>query len=301
MTTLEELVVDHFSYYADPDLTEPDMEIWIKDAETGDVVLCADSNLGMGKVETEAIVYGNLSANFRRMLGTVGYQGKLFRVYVYHNGTESCVRDDSDEDDELVGKSAEDLLGASAVVNYETLSSAPIVATNASFYLRLRPESVAANAVPQTITNTLSGDTLAIDQVALAEGINFGDSDEEPEIEIHIVDAATDGMIACSGDSEGMRPVTDGGLTYGKLLADLLDGSESLVDFDDQEGRSVKVVMIDNDGTACPEPIETEGEDNEVDDVLGESGEILWEDLPGATVEFTNGAGSVTFNYLPNF
>ena len=169
MTTMEELVVDQFSYYADPDLEEPDLEIWIKDAETGDVLLCADSDLGMQKVETEAIVHGSLDADFRRMLGTVGYQGELFRVFVYHNGIESCVKDDSDDEDELVGKSKEQLLGASAIVNYETLSTAPIVATNASFYLRLRPESETDRPVPQTITNTLSGDTLAIDQVALAE------------------------------------------------------------------------------------------------------------------------------------
>ena len=108
-------------------------------------------------------------------------------------------------------------------------------------------------------------------------------------------------MIACSGDSEGLRPVQDQGVSYGKLLADLLEANGGLVDFESEEGTTVKVVMIDNDGTACPEAIETEGADNQVDDVLGESEEVLWEDLPGSTVDFTNSAGSVTFNHLPNF
>lgn len=288
INALEDLVVDQLAFYVDDDSASARLEVWILDAKTNKPLLCSDGSIGMEPVQTESVIYGKLHASFRRLTQNAAYSGQLFKVRVYNNHSTPCVID-RDDDDSLID-SGDERVGTSYAVNYTTLTTRPIIASNGGFYLRLRTEAAPAFSLPKTVSSVIGNNKLLVDQVDLATAVDFDDQDNEGEVEVHILDAQTDELIGCSGQSQGMRSVTDAGLSYGKLLSDLVLTGSNSVDFDEHLGRQVVVYLVDNDGTACPQAVNPSE-----DGVLGESAAMLWDELSGATVLMTNGNGSVTF------
>jgi len=297
LETLRNLVVDQFIFYTDSEIREPDIEVWIEDASTGEIVLCAYNGLGMGAVQTETVIYGNVNAGFKVVTGNNNYEGSIFRLHIKQNGLESCV----DDEGNVIGKTDDFELGASEVINFPTMTTEPIIGENGSFYIRLRDENDETFPVPLALTNMLSSDTLNIDQVYWSEGVDSGDNDNAFDTEVYVIDTDTDEMIACSGIAHGLAAVRDDDVIYGKLFSDFVDEDANIVDFDEHTGKNVKLVLIDNDGNACPDSITTDGaRGGQIDDIMGESEVMLWDDLPGSKVniidEADNNNAYIIFN-----
>lgn len=270
LSTLAELTVDQFAFYVNRDEFETfGTELWIVDAESGESILCSTLP---GVDNTEAIIYGNLGGSFTDVSSTSGYQGTLFQVRFYLSDEDPCIHDG---DDNLVAKTA--------IVNYDSLISLPLTATNGKFYARLRDSSSNNYDLPRVISGIMGEDTLVVDQVQVENTFSDPDTfDNELETEVHVVDADSGEMIACSGDSEGMTVVQSVSTTYGRLLGDLINSDGEIVNFSDHEGQNVTVQLVENDGTACPDTRD------DSDDLIGESETLLWDNLPGREVSLTN-------------
>lgn len=293
LSMLQGLVVDQLAFYTDEELWNPDIELWVKDADSGDTIICASGERGMSKVQTEAVLYGNLAATMDRITTDSGYTGVRFRVEVHQNAVDPCFFNE----DEMWGSTDDKLLGESDVINYDTLISDPVIATNGAFYVRLREAGVNHYSVPVAITSQIQSGSFFIDQVSWESGLDSGDSDGMFDTEIYILRADNDEFIACSGTPQGLGPATHTGLIYGKLYSDILTPSSASVHYSDYSGVMVKLVMIDNDGNSCPDPISTSGSDSSIDDIYGTSAPVLWDELPGSTVNI-DGVGFVVFGEL---
>ena len=284
LATVEEILVDQFAFYLnDEEFSSVDFEIWIKDVESGEIILCTSA---LGGMTTEAIIYGNLDARFQKLITDTSYEGSLFQVKGYINYKTPCKNDDEDKG-----------IGHSAIVNFASLTSKPLVATNGKFYVRIKADDgVGALPLPQVVSSLIPADTLQIDQVHVESTVDLDDTDGEPDVEVHIVNADSGEMIGCAENSEGLTPVDELGLTYGRLLADIIDVDGSVFDFSDHEVENVQVIIADNTGTACPQTL------NDSDQVLGTSATVVWNDLPGSEIPVLDGDGNqtgfVTFSYL---
>lgn len=284
MATLSELTVDQFAFYVNRDEFQTfGTELWIIDAESGESILCSTLP---GADDTETVIYGNLGGSFTDVSSTSGYEGTLFQVRFYLSDQEPCIHDGED-----------DLVAKTAIVNYDSLISRPLTATNGKFYARLRDSSTDNHDLPRIISGIMGDNTLVVDQVQVEN--TFGDPDtfdDELETEVHVVDADSGEMIACSGDSEGMTVVQSVSTTYGRLLGDLINADGEVVNFSDHEGQNVTVQLVENDGTACPDARD------DSDDLIGEWETLVWDDLPGRSVNLTNDeaeeAGLVVFGDL---
>lgn len=293
ISTLSAMVVDQLSFsFVKEEFDTFSPEIYVVDAETGKNILCADTTSSLSAVDTEVLIYGNLNAQLKNLTNNTDYSGKLFYVKMYLEDHDLCVVNDDDT-----------YVGQTAVVNFDSLTNLPLVSTNGRFYVRLKSDSEQSTALPKTVSSDFFGDeTLLLDQLYVSPEVTFGDNDNKPDLEVHILNADTDERLACSGKSEGLEAMTNEGLSYGRILGDVINSDRATFDFSSLSGTNVKLVLIDNDGSACPRPIATTNDDDTTDDVLGESTELLWDDLPGRKITFKNNAdeeiGFVTYSTL---
>lgn len=303
ISTLRNMTVDQFTYYLTDTISEPDIEIWITDADTDELLVCAHGGLGMGKVLTEGVMYGNLNATFQGKIESEIYEGRTFKVLVYHNEEQNCVKNNSDEWFSFGGR--EKLIGTSDPVNYNTLTREPIFATNGGFYVRFKETSEAESyPVPFSIVGSLSKDQLVIDQSYLSD--SYRPTRYPLEMNVYVVEEVQQGegdqtetdaseygeMIGCAGSDSGLGSAGYNGVKYGKLLAEIIDENRLLVKFSEHKGKKVKVVMSNNyayEG-GCPKPIGTD------DVIIGESPSVLWDDLSGSRVWVGDDLGYVVFN-----
>ena len=82
------------------------------------------------------------------------------------------------------------------------------------------------------------------------------------DVEVHIFDQTTRTHLGCSGQDQGMESVDDNDIRYA-LEAVFVHGDESEVIDRDLLGRSIEMIVIEDDDLPCPEP---PGPD---DDVIG--------------------------------
>lgn len=102
---------------------------------------------------------------------------------------------------------------------------------------------------------------------------NETDSGNVLEVEVHVLDATTGAFLGCSGNLQGLVNVDQSNLRYnvdahfvkpGGLVGYPAPRSEWLTR-KDVEGKTLKLVVIEDDLSACPTPADPE------DDVLGTS------------------------------
>lgn len=295
LATLEDMQVDHLSYYAEDELDDPSIEVWVMDGESDEQILCASSSGGMNKVITETLLYGDLGATFQRSIANSSYQGRIFKIQVWQNEVDDCVYGKSADG---VWPAHEDvLLGEIDPEGYAELIANPVMATNGGFYIRLKDRDAASFDVPQSITGAVSSNSLYVDQAHWNSDIVSGDDDGIFETEVHIVDATSGALIACAGENQDMDAVMYSGLVYGKLLVNFVESSGGSVRFPSFAGRMVKVALSDNDDDSpCPSAIgasDAYGLGNAT--VPAYSEDILFDDLPGKKVEIEN-TGYVIFS-----
>lgn len=283
LSELLSLEIDQFSFFLDRQgIDQYGPEVWIFDAETGEPLVCSDGGLGMGYVQTESVIYSNLNATFRQVFADDDYQGKFFQVRFFNSKDSPCLQDN---DDLFIGKTDK--------VNYETLTTLPLMSRDGSFFIWLKDNDAEGQPVVAAVADDLTNDAFYVDRISLAEGVNTGDIDVQPEVEVHILhvldeenfdidDDATWELVACSGEGEGLSPVIENELVYGRLYADLIPS----FDLEDFSGEPMVVAVIDNDGTACPDAINFDSADSDSlrDDLIGQSDIMVWEDIPGSTV-----------------
>jgi len=108
-----------------------------------------------------------------------------------------------------------------------------------------------------------------------------------PTMELHIVNDSGDYIIACAGEDQGLTGVDAPG-AYDNLSATFVaaTGQRELFGWDD-----VIIKLVDRtDGYSCPKPLEG------TPTTLAESGPLTGSDLLAGTIEFLNGAGTLTID-----
>lgn len=311
ISTLKDIAVDQFAFYLTDEIFDPDIEVWIGDANDTDdangnkLLLCSHSGLGMEKVNTEGVLYGNLNAAFKKITESDDYEGRLFKVGVYQNNNESCLNSSG------WFVVSDMTIGISDPVNYDTLISEPIFATNGTFFVRFKEARDAeSHPLPLSIIASLPKDRLMIDQVHISNTY-LPYADLEIYISTEVTEPAEEGtegdetkswkMIGCSDDDTGLGSFDSTEIIYGKLLADIVDENNLAVNFSEHTGKTVKVVMVDNGGESCPKDINTSERScwwgcTGGDIVIGESQPVLWDELPGKQIWLGENLGYVTFN-----
>ncbi|MBT3182501.1 MAG: hypothetical protein HN337_08360 [Deltaproteobacteria bacterium] len=106
-----------------------------------------------------------------------------------------------------------------------------------------------------------------------------------PTIELHIMNGSGDYIIACAGEDQGLTGVDAPG-EYDDLSATFVaaTGQRELFGWDD-----VIVKLVDRtDGYSCPKPLEGDPT------TLAQSGSLSGSDLLAGTIDFLNGAGTLS-------
>lgn len=300
ISTIRNISIDQFSFYLTSKIYEPNLEVWIKDADSGKLLLCSYSGFGMQGVSTEGIFYGNLKATFQKMISEAdNYEGRLFEVWVHHSNDNSVCLNVGEG-----GIIAGDLvIGNSGPVTYNTLISEPIFATNGTFFVRFKETAeTMSRPLPFSIVASMPKDRLMIDQIYVSDLYSPDNWNADPEVyilaEVSKPAEGQDGddetktweMIGCADADTGLGSFGSRGMTYSKLLADIVDENSTVISFSKNTGKTVKIVMIDNDVGSCPQPSAVS------ESVIGESEPVLWDDLPGKRIWMENNLGYITFN-----
>ncbi|GEM_PF-5752455 len=289
VTTVEKMRVDQVAFYSDVALQDPDIEVWVMDADADNrVVLCAHHSTGMDKVSTGSVIYGQLGAEFDNLVGTAG-ELRHFRVRVYHNDAHPCATEN--ESDAIIISSAEKsndtLLGESDVLNFEDLTHSPIMAENGGFYVRLLATAdTKPAAVPLAASLSSGTGNYQVDQLALASTVALP---TDATVQLIVTDTAGK-LLACAGAGQGMGVVEASGITYGKIFANLVDAQSHTVTKTTLTGQSVIVKIFSGLAKDCPQSLATTP-DSKAE--IGESAAIVWDAVVGKKISCTNGAATV--------
>ena len=84
------------------------------------------------------------------------------------------------------------------------------------------------------------------------------------EIEVHLIDANTERLIACSGHEDGLRHVDRSDVFYETNARLYSHRYNDYLTPEDLEGRDVYLMVIEKDSEPCPAPF-----DPLLDDILG--------------------------------
>lgn len=182
LTTIKTLLLDQFTldkWTAPKEINyvlRPEwLDIWITD-ENNNLILCTNAMLGFNEIEIENIAYGNLNTSFYPSSNKAGYQNNLFKIQVYTQleGWSYCKKSNKERKVDIGFFEQMDVpesffVGETPVVNFKRLTQEPLLATNGSFYIRLKNQPNQINPLPRNQAANSINDQILIDQVKIIQ------------------------------------------------------------------------------------------------------------------------------------
>jgi hypothetical protein len=122
--------------------------------------------------------------------------------------------------------------------------------------------------------------TLVFDDLPYATAIEITNTTDtggfsDLDVEVHLLDAATDAWLGCAGQLSGLEEVDDSDVRY-DVLATFVNGTGAMLGIGDLAGRDVRFHVMEDDTLPCPSSM-----DLATDDIVGTSAPVAAENIAG--------------------